>query len=228
MRIRDIGLMLFATSVLASGTMGNTNQQGRVVPKRHDFSFNEMSLEKASGKLRIKFRESICLEEKQIFTNRMTMIEIEDAIRTRNQGVGIALTNATLGEILDARFNSQSPYQWTRDTNLGFVNIYPRQDAPLDWKIDNLSISNVTVDAVLRSNLLQLYNHNILIGSISGNTSWVNQKVSICATNISARQALNILTSQLNPKMCWELTSLAFAPSRSRVGYELRFSLAGN
>lgn len=209
-------------------TDGDLQVSERKTRERCDFSFHEMSLEKALGKLRKKFRESICLEEKQIFTNRMTMTEIENAILARNQGVGIALTNATLDEILDARFNSQSLYQWTRDTNLGIVNIYPRRDAPLDWKIDNLSISNSTVDAVLRSDLLQLYNHNILIGSISGNTSWLKQKVSICATNISARQALNMLTSQLNPKMCWEVTSLAFAPSPSRIGYELGFSLAGN
>lgn len=189
-----------------------TSQDGQRIDK---LSFEGKSLREAIRNLCRTFARPICLEESPIFSKqRLSREEVHTRMQAKSAGVDVTVTNALLDEVLDARCKFDDQYEWTHDRNTAFINVFPKSNAPMSWVIGDLAIANMTIRRVLASDVLELREHRILPDPQSGKLTWLDSKVSLVATNIPVREALNRLCAQTDPALRWEV----FDPLRTGTG----------
>lgn len=178
-------------------------------------SFTAKSLRKAVRELVRTTKLPICLEEVPLPpVQRRTQDDLQRLRQHKSAGVSLVVTNAPLDAVLDARCRVDDQYVWTTDGETGFINVFPKTNAPLSWKIDQIAITNLTMRQVLFTDILRLREHRIIPDLHPGNLAWLDSSVSLVGTNMSLRSALNHLCSQVNPVHRWEV----FDPLRARSG----------
>lgn len=213
LRLRIAAICLAAICTLCS-LLAEERGLGDNAPRLSVFSFEGKSMRKATRELSKEFKTRVCFEESQVFPKTATKEQAEALRWKENLGVSVTVTNSTLEEILKARCASDSLYAWEQDKDNNTINIHPRTNAPLDWKIQNVSFTNITLLDVFEKDLLTLGAHDVNLDMQFGKHGWLATKVSLSETNVCARVVLNRLFSQVDPAMRWEVWSRHIAPGR--------------
>ncbi len=185
--------------------------------KKADFAVERARITDVARELSRAHQISISVEEGRWFDREGdTDTKVEELERKRSVGFTFKLSQATVEDVLNRLTTIDPDYAWERDKATGIVNIYPRENAPLGWKIKNLAFEDKTIREIfILNDLLGLKKHRIQFFPGRGNLTWLDTQTSLNADNITARQALNQLCKQLN--MRWELFELPSGRSSADV-----------
>lgn len=203
-----LGLIFSYNSISLGETMST---------KISEFKVEKDRITDVASKLACASQLSICVEEGRWFSGKKdTKPVIENLNRKREAGITLKLKNSSVEEILNKLITVVPNYIWERNEATGIINIYPRKNAPLGWKIKNLVFEDSTIREIFISNdLLGFKKHGIHFFPGRGKLTWLDTRVSLNANNITARQVLNQICKQLN--MRWELSGLPLESSANAM-----------
>jgi beta-lactamase regulating signal transducer with metallopeptidase domain len=80
----------------------------------------------------------------QLSTNFNAVVCSESSTNEDRVPLTLALEATTLQDALDRFVSVHTQYLWKVDATTGFINLYPRENSMLDWKIDSLSFTDKT------------------------------------------------------------------------------------
>jgi hypothetical protein len=110
--------------------------------------------------------------------------------------LSFALTNVTLETAMSNIAKVVTNYNWCYDDKANVVNIFPAGESRVIWTIEKLDS-------------LKLKEHGITFFPGRGNLKWLKTPITLKAEQLTARQALNMICSQLPFRARWELQSNA-------------------
>jgi hypothetical protein len=124
--------------------------------------------------------------------------------------LSFALTNVTLETAMSNIAKVVTNYNWCYDDKANVVNIFPAGESRVIWTIEKLDVREVSLeDILLRFDSLKLKEHGITFFPGRGNLKWLKTPITLKAEQLTARQALNMICSQLPFRARWELQSNA-------------------
>lgn len=190
MKIKYILLIIIVAITMfylsAEGEMNDAELKSR--------SINNQNINETAVQVSRYFQRSICIEEK---------------LNAERKSFSLNLEQASLDKILNEIVLIDENYIWETDEKTGIINIYPKQNDLLNWKINYLSIKGMSVkDIFMEKDLLELKKHNIEFFTGRGNLSWLDAKITLNINDLSARDVLNLLCKQLPFKARWQILKI--------------------
>ena len=194
MKTRAILRLVALASILLPPLCAFTGDITREEPIRRDFEIENARLREVGQKLIDSYRASVCLEEARMFAvDGDTEEKVRELEERRKRGITLKLKNATLRQALDKLIEVEPVYIWEFDEKTRHFNVFPKEEAPLGWKIGNVDFKDKTLnEALLHEDLLGLEKHGVeYLPPFSSNGRWDRAKMSFKAADITARDALN-------------------------------------
>lgn len=172
------------------------------------------------------FAESALQKSTNVVVESQTLLEVGRTLsRERAYGIVIcveeatnaaprfsfAATNVSLQAVMNNVKSTATNYDWCYDEKTDVVNIYPVEGSMLDWTIEEIDIEARSVaDVFVQGDLLKLSEHGITFDSGRGNMRWLQTPITLKAKGLTARQALNMMCTQLPFKTRWELQRVLY------------------
>jgi len=135
--------------------------------------------------------------------------EVSDS-EGKNKTFDLSLTKTTLKTVLDRVVEILPNYRWELDDETQIINIYPKNNAPMDWIIPSFTVKNKTFKELMFSDeknadLWRFYKDKGM--NLYMNCFWgvIRDKslINLNVRNTSARKVLNKVWSQLGKKASW-------------------------
>jgi hypothetical protein len=159
----------------------------------------------------------VCSEEARWFPGVSdTQSEVDRLKKRRKRGLTLKAQGKTLAETLDALVSDDTRYAWRYDRDKSLVNLYPRENAPLDWQVERVELSERSYREIfVEGDLLGLSRHDIEFDPGRGRLSWLDTRVSVNMSHTVMRNVVNYLCSRLPFKAGWSLFEIGGeVPSR--------------
>lgn len=157
------------------------------------------------------FQVPICAEESRWFDRNEDSLEYRQELKAkRTVGMELAVTNAPLSAVLDHFIKKYPEYQWEYDNTNRVINLYPKQNAPASWLVENINVTTQTVEYILFLNdFLALKDRGIGFYPDRGINSWMKSRsVSLKGQSICVRNVLNHICRQLPELRYWVIREL--------------------
>jgi hypothetical protein len=197
----------FALWSIAGQAESRTETDSMMNKRIADFTYTNITMRDVIQELRGKGGR-VLFEEMGVQPQALT--NNEDGLFYATQTLSVSLRDATVEQILKALIQASPTYSYSFHGSVDMVSVFPKTDSMLDWTNETIAVEKIALLSLVQGeeDILGLRRHNVHFSRTwVGRTEWLKTPITINQTNISVRECLAIICTNL-PNMYYNASEI--------------------